>query len=717
MIDKIVNSITEDGLKGFGKRAGKYVAKKLKTQNTAEYYKDILFISGCWDDLPHPKRYRVSHQCEQLEMYNISTDTIYFPNLSLDMVRCYRAFIFFRCPLTEKIGQFVDMAKKLNKTVIYDVDDLVIDTKYTNQIPFVQNMSIQDKQAYDKNVDNMKNLLKKCDFAITSTNCLQKELGNYISDIIINRNVASEEMVLLSKQALNLKRADKTDKVKIGYFSGSITHNADLEMILPVLSNLMMKYDNIELYFAGELTIPEKLKAYQERINFAPFCDWKNLPEMIADIDINLAPLEKSVFNEAKSENKWVEAALVKTVTVASDIGAFHNMIQSGITGMLCSSLEEWQESLEKLILNSAFRKEIADNAYKYCIRHCTTIKSAYGFATSIKEKIVSNYAFVLPGLEISGGIKVALKHAAFMQKHNKDVSLFLLNSKERWYKFEGCIFPVISLKDVNIQGNIGCAVATMWTTVKFLEDYCNINRRCYLVQNYETGFYEEDNPLRMQANKSYSPHSNIEFLTISKWCQRWLLDDYGHKAQYAPNGLDIELFPCSLRKMKGKIRILIEGDCAVEYKNVDEAFHIVDLLDENKFEIWYMSYNAEPKEWYRVNKFLHKIPYDKVPEVYSQCDILLKTSLLESFSYPPLEMMATGGYVVAVPNGGTVEYLVDEENCLFYSPGNYYEAKEKIERLLEEEELRERMFDNGRKTAESREWNSIQNQIMELYV
>ena len=52
-------------------------------------------------------------------------------------------------------------------------------------------------------------------------------------------------------------------------------------------------------------------------------------------------------------------------------------------------------------------------------------------------------------------------------------------------------------------------------------------------------------------------------------------------------------------------------------YKNVDESFRIVDRLDPDKYEIWYMSYNAKPKAHYRVDKFLHQIPYEKVAEVY----------------------------------------------------------------------------------------------------
>ena len=113
------------------------------------------------------------------------------------------------------------------------------------------------------------------------------------------------------------------------------------------------------------------------------------------------------------------------------------------------------------------------------------------------------------------------------------------------------------------------------------------------------------------------------------------------------------------------------------------DLFPSHDRLDPEKFEIWYMSYNAQPKEWYRVDKFLHKIPFEKVADVYRQCHILLKTGFLESFSYPPLEMMATGGYSVVVPNGGNKEYLIDEENCLLYPCGEIDKAVEKIKRIF----------------------------------
>lgn len=95
----------------------------------------------------------------------------------------------------------------------------------------------------------------------------------------------------------------------------------------------MEKYPTLELHVVGELDVPKEMEPYRSRIVARPFVDWKKLPQLIASLDINLAPLEQSIFNEAKSENKWVEAALVKVPTVASDVGAFARMIEDGQTG------------------------------------------------------------------------------------------------------------------------------------------------------------------------------------------------------------------------------------------------------------------------------------------------------------------------------------------------------------------------------------------------
>ena len=159
-----------------------------------------------------------------------------------------------------------------------------------------------------------------------------------------------------------------------------------------------------------------------------------------------------------------------------------------------------------------------------------------------------------------------------------------------------------------------------------------------------------------------------------------------------------------------------IRDSSTAPHKNVDESFRIVEKLDPERFEVWYMAYSGEPKDWYRVDRFLPKVPYDQIQEVYQDCDILLKSSLMESFSYPPLEMMAAGGFVVAVLNGGNREYLEDKENCLCYRPGDLDQAVQAILRICGDRELQDKFYQNGHKTVMERDWKQIKESILNLY-
>ena len=638
------------------------------------------------------------------------------------MVRCYGAFVIFRCPMTDTLREFATMAKQMNKPLWYDVDDLVIDTKYTDQIPFLDRMQPEERQAYDQNVRNMGELLSLCDAAVTTTAALAEELKQYVPEVLINRNCASDEMLLLSEAVLKEKQkkneADGTaKKVRLGYFSGSATHLDDIEMIVPVLKQLLGKNPNLELLIVGILELPVELKLFASQIQMEGFVDYQKLPERIASVDINLAPLTDTIFNRAKSENKWVEAALVQTVTAASNLGAFAEMVQDGEDGVLCRDEAEWLEKLQWLIDDEPARKAIAGRAYGRCSRECVTIFHATGICEWVERHWNLRCAFVLPAMEISGGIRVALLHAEMLVKAGAQVSLFTLEGEAEWYHEGDFHFPVLSAEREKLQGTLDLAVATMWNTAEFVEQSSKIRKKKYLVQNFEVGFYPPGSPYRIATSATYRMRSPMEYVTISKWCQNWLREEYHTEAVYLPNGIDPSFYPKRGRDPQGKIRILIEGDCSAEHKNVDESFRIVEQLDLEKFEIWYMSYNGNPKSWYRVDRFLHRVPYEKTPEVYAACDILLKTSLLESFSYPPLEMMASGGYVVAVPNGGNLEYLKDGENCILYPQGNLAEAKAAIERILTDAELRKKLDTGAEETVKERNWKRIEPQILEQYL
>lgn len=83
--------------------------------NNKKILRDALFINGCHNDkLPHPYRYRVLHQMEQLNAGFLESDVYFYLNLDPLIVLNYRVIIVYRYPCTNEVGQAIELAKNFN---------------------------------------------------------------------------------------------------------------------------------------------------------------------------------------------------------------------------------------------------------------------------------------------------------------------------------------------------------------------------------------------------------------------------------------------------------------------------------------------------------------------------------------------------------------------------------------------------------------------------
>lgn len=707
LISKGLKTLKQEGVKSLVKKTKKYISSKKKAPQEV---KDVLFINGCY--LNHPTRYRVDHQVEQLESNNMTVDVAFFETLDLEKEKYYKAFVFFRCPITENIKEFIKKAKNNNKPIFFDIDDLVFSEEFVNNIKYIKNLSKEEKKLYLDGVNRMRETLEMCDYAITSTEEIAKELKKVVKDVLVNRNVLSEELVKYSLEALKNKKENET--INIGYLSGSITHNDDFEIIKKPIIKILEEYKNVKLIIAGLLDLPEELVKYQDQIEIISFKEWQELPKTIAYLDINLAPLVDNKFNMGKSENKWTEAAIVKVATIASNVGGFQ-IINNKHDGILVNNTyEEWFEGIRKLIEDKRLRNKIAENAYKRVMADYITTYTGIPITNFINSKIPDTIGFVFPTTNISGGTIVALKHAEILKKNGNIVYIVNMDNKDNNAYSDDYEIEVVSNSITKVNCLFDKMIATLWTTVYYMNQYPKVEKKYYLVQGFETNFLPFGNKTKRIINSTYHM-KNINYVTVSLWCKKWLREKYGILASYIPNGIDLSLFPVKNRKNK-KTKIIIEGNPDDVYKNIDEAFAITNKLDKSKYEIIFLSYQGIGKKWYEYDKFYNRVPHKEVGEVYASCDILLKTSIFEGFSYPPLEMMATGGVSVVFPNEGNQEYLVDNKNCLFYEQGNIEDAIRKIELLVNNKELRDKIIKEGFKTAKERDWSKIESEILKAY-
>lgn len=334
----------------------KDISNKKKVLCVAEY---ISFSS----------RYRLDHYREELIFKGIQTDFVEVKDIDdsyinyLEMSK-YESLFIYRCRENTNLTKLINKFKSNSLKVYYDIDDYIFNYDDIKNLDFLKGPEYANFDEYSKNI---KKCMDLCDTFMTSTEMLKSKIKEEYpkKEVIVNRNVASIEMLIESLKAKNIRdKRKQTDKIVIGYFSGSNTHNADFDLISDSLLELMEINSNIHLLIGGCLELDKRYEKYCERIEKAGFVDWRELPKLISRVDINLMPVEDTVFHWCKSENKWMEAGLVGVVTIASRNPELEKCIEDGVNGVLFSNESEFLDRLKYLISEKKYRMNMSKSAH-----------------------------------------------------------------------------------------------------------------------------------------------------------------------------------------------------------------------------------------------------------------------------------------------------------------------------------------------------------------
>lgn len=164
-------------------------------------------------------------------------------------------------------------------------------------------------------------------------------------------------------------------KVVLGYH-GSITHDKDLSMILPVVDSLMDKYQDLYMELIGTVRRESINKLFDNIKNKMRFSikagtpAFDKFPELLMSQrwDIGLAPLIDDDFNRGKSHIKYLEYSMKAIPTVASDVYPYTYNAREAV---LCKNVNEWRQKLENLIIDKKLRREIGQKAKQHVLADC----------------------------------------------------------------------------------------------------------------------------------------------------------------------------------------------------------------------------------------------------------------------------------------------------------------------------------------------------------
>ena len=333
----------------------------------------ILFVG---EEISFASRYRVEHFREQLILNGYASKFIQMDQTEQEKIEEYTAVVMYRCSKLMEAEMLANRAKAAGIPVYYDVDDLVFDYEKISGLHFLKGSEYSD---FRTTTDRIHGCMEFCDGYFTSTETLAKEIREEFpgKPVVINRNCMSMEMEVLSHEAVEQTDKDK-DRIYIGYLSGSRTHDQDFAQVEAALLEVMQRHPEVYLKLVGVLD-ESGMAPVQNRIEKLPFMDWRQLPGVIAGLDINLMPLENSLFHCCKSENKWTEAALVKVPSVMSHNREMEYVVENGKDGWMCTTKEEWVSALESLVTDEKARKAMGEAAHEKVMEHYLTENTGKG--------------------------------------------------------------------------------------------------------------------------------------------------------------------------------------------------------------------------------------------------------------------------------------------------------------------------------------------------
>jgi len=317
--------------------------------------------------IPQCLRYRVRQKAETLEAmgYDVTVLSWRDPAGCRSALLAHGCVIFYRTPAVREVTDVALEARERGMMTFFEIDDLVFDVDEYARNSNLRSLPPTDRNNLLRGAELYRDMLRHVDSAVAST--------PLIADRFTRLGARSVHVVANALDPIHLAAAARsypkpaTDEVTIVYGSGTDTHDADFAVAAEPLAHVMQENPHVRLLLAGPLRLPECLAPLAGRIIRIPMMPVEDYQACLARCDISLAPLEPGLFNDAKSNIKFLEASVLGLPTVCSPAAEFVSVIRDGENGFLAGTPAEWHGKLSRLVADPVLRQRLGQTA-KACV-------------------------------------------------------------------------------------------------------------------------------------------------------------------------------------------------------------------------------------------------------------------------------------------------------------------------------------------------------------
>jgi len=287
-----------------------------------------------------------------------------------------------------------------------------------------------------------------------------------------------------------------------------------------------------------------------------------------------------------------------------------------------------------------------------------------------------------------------------------------------------------IDIVHSNGSESLFCDVLTMHSCHKAWVKYY---RSWDLFRNV-AGFISPVNKVVLSVERKVIEKGSKKIIAVSEGVKMEILENYNvpeDKIVVIPNGVDLDEFKPDkvkrrkIREMHGiaddEIVLMFSG---YEFRRKGLEY-IIKALPQVKEEVKLLVVGKDNPEPYKKlasklgvsNKIIFAGFVPDIREYYAASDVFVFPTLYEPFGLVITEALASGLPVIVSEFAGATDIMNDgREGLLLKNPTNPKEIAEKVNILVEDENLRKQMSRNARKTAEKYSWDIITEKTLKVY-
>ena len=164
-------------------------------------------------------------------------------------------------------------------------------------------------------------------------------------------------------EALAPATLSRTTRPIMGW-TGLASNISYLEEIAPALRELARQHD-FELQIVAESPRPlARLDLAGVRVRFIPWAEHNEIA-VLQQFDIGLMPLPDTPWTRYKCGLKIIQYMALHIPSVASPVGVNVDIIRHGETGFLPTTAGEWQDALQRLLVDPGLRQRIGQAGHQ----------------------------------------------------------------------------------------------------------------------------------------------------------------------------------------------------------------------------------------------------------------------------------------------------------------------------------------------------------------